>query len=405
MINQLILRVLQHAPHWLRDLIDWMLQRESPLLRWIKRRAARGIPVPEPVGPSPVAPTRVFFGPFNYAGQAWHWARSLEQADPRVSARNLAVSFPQGFGFESDDRVPAAVFAGSAEWQDAQRKAFERYTHVVIESFTSTLGEGRGAGLEREVRWHQHAGRRVALLCHGTDIRSHSALRGRSAHWPFDANDRASQRIERRVQENQRLIGRLKVPVFFSTPDLVHDVPEGEWLPLVVEAGRWERAAETAAAAGRRETPVVLHAPTSKEKGTFAVEKATAALGEKIEYRRLSGIPNREMPARIADADIVIDQLLVGSYGVAACEAMAAGRAVIGNIDDDVRETVRRAGGLDLPIIQADPDTLEAVLERLAADPVEISEAASRGPAFVRAIHTGSRTLPVLADFLGLDRE
>jgi glycosyltransferase involved in cell wall biosynthesis len=109
------------------------------------------------------------------------------------------------------------------------------------------------------------------------------------------------------------------------------------------------------------------------------------------------------MSTFIADADIVIDQLLLGSYGVAACEAMAAGRAVIGNVDDHVREVVRQASGFELPIIQATPDDLEQVLARLACDPSELSEAARRGPSFVGAVHSGAHTLKAMRGFLGLE--
>ncbi len=404
-MNRLVNLLLRHAPHWLLDLVDWMLQRDSALIRWVKQRAAAGLPVPEPVRPDPGAEARVFFGPFNYAGQAWQWARSLEAADARVSAENLTVTFPNDLGFESDDRVPSAVFAGSQQWQSRQREAFAAYTHVVVESFTSTLGWGRGAGLEREIAWHRSQGRMVALLCHGTDIRSPRRHRERSAHSPFALMDRADERLERRAAQNRRVMQAFDGPVYFSTPDLVHDVPQGIWLPLVIEPARWERAAERSGVVpGRRAAPVVLHAPTStRMKGTEAVVAAAQRLGPQIEYRPLSGVPASEMPDRIAGADIVVDQLLLGSYGVAACEAMAAGRVVVGNVDAEVREAVRAASGLELPIVQADPSDLAEVLARLAAAPQDLAELGERGAAFVRAVHAGGGTLPAMREFLRLD--
>lgn len=404
-IARVLNSVLSKAPNWLLDLVDWMLQRDSALIRWVKQRAATGLPVPEPVRPDLAAEVRVFFGPFNYAGQAWQWARSLEAADARVSAENLTVTFANDLGFESDDRVPSAVFAGSQQWQARQREAFADYTHVVVESFTSTLGWGRGAGLEREIAWHRSQGRRVALLCHGTDIRSPKAHRERGEYSPFVLMDRADERLERRAAQNRRVMEGFDGPVYFSTPDLVHDVPQGIWLPLVIEPRKWEGAGRSGGVVpGLRETPVVLHAPTStRMKGTEAVEQAAARLGSAIEYRPLRGVPASEMHARIADADIVVDQLLLGSYGVAACEAMAAGRVVVGNVDDEVRGTVREACGLELPIVQADPRTVTEVLQRLAAaGPGELEELGRRGAEFVRAVHGGRRTLEAMQGFLRL---
>jgi hypothetical protein len=399
--------LLGRAPHWMLDIVEWMLARDSRSIRWLKRRAAAGLSIPEPIRPNSDAPIRVFFGPFNYAGQAWHWARSIEKSDPRVSARNLTVIFPNDLGFESNDRVPATVFAGSDQWQDSQRKILADYTHVVIESFTSLLGAGRGGGVEKEIQWHLNEGRKIALLCHGTDIRSPEGHLRRNQYSPFTEMDRASRRrLERRTQQNQGIIAKFDVPVFFSTPDLVHDVPRGSWLPLVVDPAKWERAvSERGIEAGSRAVPVLLHAPTSTRiKGTDAVEKAVEALGSAVVYRPLSGIPSARMPDELATVDIVIDQLLLGSYGVAACEAMAAGRVVVGNVDEEVRAVVRESSGLELPIVQATPDTLKSVLEFLAANPKEQAAVAALGPAFIREAHSASRTGKMMADFLGLPR-
>lgn len=401
-IERLVRFVLSKAPHWLLDIIEGMIARDSAIVRVVKARAAAGMAVPDPALPDEGVEVRLLIAPFNYAGQAWEWAQSLNRSSPSISAQNLTVVFPNDLGFASSARVPAAVFAGSREWRERQKEAYAHYSHVMIESFTSTLGQGRGRGLEREIDWHLQEGREVAFLCHGTDVRSPRAHRERNAHSPFGEPDRAMERIERRAAENRRVMRTFDLPVFYSTPDLVHDVPEGTWLPLVVETERWEHAASVSGIRpGDRAAPVVLHAPTSaKVKGTAAVERAVASLRSAVEYRPLSGVPAAEMPQHIAGADIVIDQLLLGSYGVAACEAMAAGRVVVGNVAHDVRQAVLERFGLELPIVQADPDSIAAVLERLASDRAEREETALRGPAFVRAVHGGDQTLETLRDFL-----
>jgi len=403
-IGRLANVVLAYAPHWLLDLAEWMIAHDSHLVRWVKARAAKGLPVPVPTLPDDAADVRVLFGPFNYAGQAWHWAQSLTRHEPRrISARNFAVIFPNGLGFESDSCVSAAVFSGSEQWQTAQKSAYVHYSHVVIESFTSTLGWGRKDGLVREISWHRDSGRGVALLCHGTDIRSPENHRNRNAYSPFAGRDRATDRLERRVAENARILASFDGPVYFSTPDLIHDVPAGEWLPLVVEPEKWEVAAERAASPGERSVPVVLHAPTSARiKGTEFVERAVAAIDDRVSYRPLTGVPASEMPRTIAAADIVVDQLLLGSYGVTACEAMAAGRVVVGNVDGQVRSMVKDKCGVELPIVQADPETLEGVLRRLASDPEERERVAGQGPEFVRIAHSGEQVYTTMRSFLGL---
>ena len=66
-------------------------------------------------------------------------------------------------------------------------------------------------------------------------------------------------------------------------------------------------------------------------KGTHLIEAPIRALAERgtVDYRGMTGVPAASMPAIIGDTGIVLDQCRLGSYGVAACEAMAAGRVVV----------------------------------------------------------------------------
>ena len=116
-----------------------------------------------------------------------------------------------------------------------------------------------------------------------------------------------------------------------------------------------------------------------------------------IEYRRVEGVPVDEMPGVYGTADIVVDQFGAADYGVAACEAMAAGRVVVSHIAQNVRDHVRRETSLDLPIVQADPETLRDVIVRLVEDRVEGRAAAAAGPAFVEAAHDGRLSAEVLS--------
>ena len=111
----------------------------------------------------------------------------------------------------------------------------------------------------------------------------------------------------------------------------------------------------------------------------------------------------QEAPAM--DADIVLDQFALGSYGVLATQAMALGRVVVGHVIDEVREHVLEATGEPLPIIEADPDTLTKVIRGLLSDRAAARQAATLGPQFVAAVHSGPLSAGILAEVLGLDRE
>src|SRR5690606_25985612 len=140
------------------------------------------------------------------------------------------------------------------------------------------------------------------------------------------------------------------------------------------------------ASPARRDVPVVVHAPSQKwMKGTDRIEPMLRRLDAEgvIEYRQIVGVPHAQMPALYADADVVLDQFLLGSYGVAACEAMASGRLVVSHVDARTRETVREQTGRELPIVEATVDSLETVLRDVAKNPDDFAHLGQAGPGFV----------------------
>src|SRR5690606_36418085 len=135
----------------------------------------------------------------------------------------------------------------------------------------------------------------------------------------------------------------------------------------------------------------VVHATSNPVlKGTPLIMPTLEKLAAEgvIEFRIIQGVPSAEMPALFAESDVLLDQFRLGSYGVAACESMAAGCAVVGQVSAQVREAVAAASGRELPIVEANPDTLEAVLRGLAADP-EFDALSRTGREFVREVHDG----------------
>ena len=148
---------------------------------------------------------------------------------------------------------------------------------------------------------------------------------------------------------------------------------------------------------------MVRHIPsTAMGKGTELVEPVLdelAAAGV-VRYQPVRGVPQPEMPAAIARAEIVLDQFSLGSYGVAAVEAMAAGRVVVGHVRPEVRARVLAGTGLELPVVQARAGEVAAVLRELAADPQRCRDLGEAGSVFARAVHDGRASALVLEDYL-----
>jgi hypothetical protein len=340
---------------------------------------------------------RLLIGPVNSAGQAFGWARAAERVPDVAAASMMFRGADDVFAFTADHVVPAAALVGNARWRSAERRAITTgFTHVLIESATHLHEPGGDLG--ELVGALRDAGIRVGLVWHGSDVRSPSAHASREPDSPFAHDYPDTAVLERIAARNREWAAQLGADTFVSTPDLLDDVPAASWLPVVVDPQRWAAPVRIP-----RARPVVVHAPSRAGlKGTDRIADALHRLHDEgvIEYREVRGVPSSRMPALYSEADIVLDQFLLGSYGVAACEAMAAGCAVIGHVSDDVRSIVESATGLRLPILQARAEEIEDVLRGVSADPARLPAASTAGPAFVRSVHDGALSASVLRPFL-----
>jgi glycosyltransferase involved in cell wall biosynthesis len=118
-------------------------------------------------------------------------------------------------------------------------------------------------------------------------------------------------------------------------------------------------------------------------KGTEYLKSAVENLqkcGSDIELVLLSGLPNEEILEAMAGLDVLVDQLISGSFGLTAVEGMATGVPVICN----VRQNVDVLESRKIPTIQADPDTIEEVLRGLIdADKPDLRRIGLAGRAYV----------------------
>jgi glycosyltransferase involved in cell wall biosynthesis len=244
------------------------------------------------------------------------------------------------------------------------------------------------------------AGLDVALLFHGSDIRLPSRHAKRERWSPFTPGDDLTERLEAQARRHAELVESLDLPVFVSTVDLLDDVPTARWLPVAIDPAPWQQAGRPLFAGER---PVVVHVPSNAQlKGTDRIDTVLTELNDRgvLEYRRIAGVPHDRMPSVIGAADIVVDQLRIGLYGVAAAEALAAGRIVVSYVGDAVRHRVRSLTGREVPIVEADPDTLGDVLTGLIADRDAAAERAAVGPGYVAELHDGRRSAEALTSWL-----
>lgn len=132
--------------------------------------------------------------------------------------------------------------------------------------------------------------------------------------------------------------------------------------------------------------PLVLHAPTQPQyKGTAIIENAITMLQREIpfRYQRVEKMSNEEAKKLYRQADIIIDQIFAGSYGLFAVESMALGKPVIVYL----REDLVGQYPIQPPICNANPATIYDVLKTLLLSGELRNRKGKEGRQFVENYH------------------
>ena len=384
---------------------DWAMGVLSRFPRFLRRHVPGGhldwkTSDETRVATAPCNMVRLLIGPANFAGQGYEWARAAELL-PQVSSVCLERTSPDArFAFEADHRVLVDVSDFSRHWGKKQRRAVSGFTHVLIEAGIPLYNAARREQLVSHVRELQASGLRVGLIWHGTDVRTpeiHAKLQPDS---PLgDMTEEANLIISQRAQDNHQAADTLGVPEFVSTPDLLRFRPNATWLPTVSEYVPKDPDSLTSG----QSPPVILHAPSqARVKGTKAIRAAAMKLEREglAQYREVSGVPHSEVLSQIEEADIVIDSLGLGSYGVISIEAMLAGRVAVGNVWQSAREAIRERTGLEVPVVQVDTATIEGVLRDLVAFPARRRQLGREGRHYAHTVHSRKSASVALRPFL-----
>ncbi|MDR2114458.1 MAG: hypothetical protein LBO75_04175, partial [Bifidobacteriaceae bacterium] len=328
--------------------------------KWAVRRPPAGLELaPQPQGLEP----RVLIAPANFAGQGWAWAQAITGSG-WGSGVNWAFSANPVFAYSADYFQPINVGAASRQFQRAQfRRVVANFQAVVAESGRPLFGKLWGHQPAKELEALQAAGLAVAVLWHGSDVRLPSQHAASHPLSPYALPQLRHQAAawESTARRNRRALEHLGVPQLVSTPDLLEQVPGSWWCPVVVAPGPTPGLPPLT-----REVPRVVHIPSNPLlKGTDLIDEPLRRLADagRIEYIRAEGLPAAQVRELYAEADVVADQFRLGIYGVAAVEAMAAGRLVVSDVDPATASAVKQATGLALPILRVPAVQLGQVLD------------------------------------------
>src|SRR5664279_425473 len=329
----------------------------------------------------PTAPLRILHAPANIANQAGYVASALRRLGHSVEVWDTV----DRFGFPIDRVLDVASGAPAPQWA-AFLEALDRFDILHFHFRKSLLMPGwTGLPPFWDLPVYRALGKRVFFTFHGSDVRTrrvHERINPWGLHRSSDVPT-DDDRTEKELQVVRTYADRM----FVVSVDLLPFVPDAEYVPRVIDLAEWPELP-----APHHARPVVLHvASRPHTKGTPIIREGLQRLageGLDFELRVLEGVPHAEVRAAIAEADILVDNVIAGSYGISSMEAMASGRVALANLSEDVQ-----AAHPDCPVVNGDPITFADVMRRLIADPDERARRAVAGRAFVARVHDA----PVIA--------
>jgi glycosyltransferase involved in cell wall biosynthesis len=335
---------------------------------------------------------KVLHAPSNTAGLASLLARSLRT----MGVDACSVSYwDDGFGYRSDtnlhlDRNPWVI--GHLRGAGFAVRAMHTFDVFHFHSF-SLLPRGIDLPLLQKL------GKCIVVYFHGSDIRNRDKILQAARQYEVNRSGTANSKTEplsttaqmRRIAQWRRYANLILV----STPDLKSIVPEAAWLPQAIDLEEWPLVSTDDSP---RRPFMILHAPTHRGiKGSEFVFEAVStvrSMGYEVELHLAEGLDTRRLHTLYQAADVVVDQLLVGAYGLVSVEAMAAGKPVVCYISD----TARSCYPSSLPIINATPDNLSERLVTLLHNSDYRREIGLRGRAYVQAHHDSKLVAKQLVD-------
>jgi hypothetical protein len=166
-----------------------------------------------------------------------------------------------------------------------------------------------------------------------------------------------------------------------SSYDAIRWVPHADVVLPGIEVSQIEPAPPS-----DRKRPIVLHAPSSrKRKGTEHIVAAVEGLD--AELRVVEGLTHDEAFELYREADIVVDQLNAGWYGVFAIECLALGKPVVTFLHDEAVRRTEEAYGTKVPLVPTTKETLRESLRPLVEDVALRQRIGAASRAYAEQVH------------------
>ncbi|RME04265.1 MAG: hypothetical protein D6805_03725 [Planctomycetota bacterium] len=339
---------------------------------------------------------RVLHLPTDVGGNAWGLAR----AERRLGlASQVLVKSSSRFGYPADICLRLE-----------KRPKWERLVRVMLEfcrvrrrfdvfhfNFGSSLIDFPSYGMMLWDLPFYPRGKKLVFTYNGCDIRQKyptlfrtrfSACHQRECYGGICNSGLLDERRRKRLKKVEKVAHH----IFALNPDLLYFLPEGStFLPYSVAF--WERILPEKRRVAQERCLKVVHAPSERGvKGTRYILEALKKLKKRynIHVILVEKLPYSRALQLYRQADLVIDQVLVGWYGAFAVEAMKMAKPVAVYIrKEDLRHIpTQMARDLDEAVIGISLENIEEVLAYYLENPSLLRQKASGALEYVHRWHS-----------------
>jgi len=187
--------------------------------------------------------------------------------------------------------------------------------------------------------------------------------------------------------------------ILVSEPDLHFVSPDSILSPQVIDMSYWTPGSEPES---EKDGIIrIVHAPSSRrKKGTDFIESAVENLKKKgysIELLMAERLTHDKIKELYEKSDIGIDQVLYGWHGKVSVELMALSKPVICYINPEYAKYRP-----DLPIVNANKESIEQALENLIRNPNLRREIGKKSREYVLQYHDVDKVVDQLFKIYGL---
>jgi len=331
---------------------------------------------------------RIFHGPGPSAGQPR--ILSAEMQSNGVEAYSVNIVREAAFAYEKDIAFPYRVGAIDPKhllyWAARRFEIFHFY-------FRTTANYVTDGSVSKEIFQDVHIlralGCKVIMHFRGTEARLQSVFERNNAFaWsgdedPFPGGDTLRKNILKRADG-------LFYKLLVTDPELQSYVENSMVLQRAIDFKKIDVILGEHKSSPQKSSDKkirIAHAPSRRAlKGTKIVLDVIQKLidqGMDIELDVIEQVTNIEALNRMAQADLVIDQMRIGWYGVLAVEAMALGKPTIAYIRNDLVDKLEP----DCPIIKSNPDSFMDDLSALLRDKKKLAAIGVKSRKFAKRYH------------------